>query len=402
MKKTKSILGKKKCYGCAVCVDVCPSNAIELKLDENGFLQPQIDLSVCLNCGLCSRFCLEQKEVRLSNEGVLRMYAAWSLEPEVREGSASGGAFSQIAISFLRKGGRRVVFAAGHFESDVLHHEMFFNDCDFVRWQNSKYVQSDMSGTYKKVYNKLKEGYLVLFSGTPCQVFALNLYLIGKSYDGTLFTIDIVCHGVPSYKLIEMSSRLTGSSISKFRTKDAGWGLEAKRVVYKSGVVSKKHSDDVFYLMFESDRFLRKSCYTCPFSRLPRVGDLSIGDYWGDLSFLKKEDVEKGVSLVLRNTEKGDRLLAIVEHSINKIETRNIEDVLLNNPNVFTNSSELAEISDSDKLWLVKYFDFRYVREFLVFGKIGGCFLNSKKRNKLMDQKKTRVKNMVSNMKSGL
>jgi hypothetical protein len=105
---------------------------------------------------------------------------------------------------------------------------------------------------------------------------------------------------------------------------------------------------------------------------------------------------------VLRNTEKGDRLLAIVEHSINKIETRNIEDVLLNNPNVFTNSSELAEISDSDKLWLIKYFDFRYVREFLVFGKIGGYFLNSKKRNRLIQQKRTRVKDMVSNMKSVL
>mgnify|MGYP003303423702 CR=1 FL=1 len=199
-----------------------------------------------------------------------------------------------------------------------------YDELDDSKCQDIASRLNQISNDLNSVYNKLKEGYLVLFSGTPCQVSALNLYLIGKSYDGTLFTIDIVCHGVPSYKLIEMSSRLTGSSISKFRTKDAGWGLEAKRVVYKNGVVSKKHSDDVFYLMFESDRFLRKSCYTCPFSRLPRVGDLSIGDYWGDLSFLKKEDVEKGVSLVLRNTEKGDRLLAIVEHSINKIETRNI------------------------------------------------------------------------------
>lgn len=307
-----TLASPKECCGCAACIDACSRQAIWLKEDLNGYYFPIIETEKCVECGACRQSChiLQSHKVVKNDCKQSLPYAAWSLNPEIIEKSASGGIFAQTAYNFLSQPHSYVYGASLQNDSSVRHIEI--NNIDeLYKLQNSKYQQSVCTGIYAQVKKRLKEGAKVFFSGTPCEIAALYVYL---KYNSVLlqklFTAEVICHGVPSNKIHRLGLRYAGAqSIQSYRTKSKGW-LNGNRLVYnyadgRCEECATRTKDFIFrtYLSFS---FSRKSCYICKYSTLNRVADLTLGDFWGfDKS---KYNNYKGISLVLVNSEKGKEL----------------------------------------------------------------------------------------------
>lgn len=302
------------CTGCTACASVCPKHAILMEKDEWGFPRPQIDASLCVDCGGCRKVCpalqLPQRKERLPEE---LFYAAYHKDESVRMQSSSGGAFSALASTVLRRGG--VVCAAAFDESyKSVRHIIITAEEELPALRASKYLQSDMSGVMQAVREKLRAGREVLFVGTPCQVAGLHMFL-KKEYE-TLTTVDIVCHGVPSPRIYQdyvawlehrRGSRLTGYT---FRDKRwSWWRFNMKAAFLDGGAYYGKWESDPYYRGFLNDYFLRECCYSCKFSKHERYSDITLSDFWGysatDGGF---PDDDKGISMCMCNTVKGQNL----------------------------------------------------------------------------------------------
>lgn len=298
----------KDCCGCNACEQICPKKCITFKYDNEGFSYPEIDETSCVNCGACIKHCpiLSDAE-RGENPDV---YAAKLNDRATAFKSTSGGVFVPLAESILKKNG--VVFGCAYDENLVARHIAITDINDLIKLQCSKYVQSDTSGIYSQVKKALTEDRYVLFSGTGCQVAGLKTFL-GKDYP-KLFTVDIVCHGVPSGKLFsryleylggKMGGKITSYS---FRSKEKkGWDLYYK-VTTKTKSKSGYGFFDPYYNAFLNCKIYRESCYSCKFANSTRPSEITLADFWG-IEKINPDFYDKnGVSLVLVNNKKGTEL----------------------------------------------------------------------------------------------
>ena len=339
------IKDKKNCCGCSACVQICPQQCIYTEADKEGFLYPKADTEKCINCGLCERVCPIINQFESHNP--LKVYAAFNPDEEIRKNSSSGGVFSALAEYVLDQAG--VVFGARFDENwDVIHDFVEMKE-NMSRFRGSKYVQSDIKECYKEAQHFLKSGRQVLFSGTPCQIAGLKKYL-RKEYD-KLLTVDVVCHGVPSprvwndYKeyikrLMGASGKNTVSSSLKdipvitgvsFRDKRNGWkkfGFAAEMAaakVAKNSVLPPINSfyetvnENLYLQGFIRNLYLRPSCYDCQFKCGKSHSDITLADYWQIAKFYPELDDDKGISLVLTNTENGESVFNALK--LNKTTT---------------------------------------------------------------------------------
>ena len=313
MEEFIEILQKEDCCGCGACAAVCPKKAISMKEDEAGFVFPSVDGSLCVACGKCRGVCVFKKD-GVGENGEPEVYAASNLDENVLMDSSSGGVFTALAQTVLERGG--AVFGAAWTEGPSLSHICVENQSELERLRGSKYVQSMTLDTFSWVKTMLREGRPVCYSGTPCQIAGLKAYL-GKEYED-LFTVDLVCHGVPSMKmLLDDLKNLTKDNVGsvtdiRFRDKSRGWGVNG---TVKSGTKKKKYnaSTSPYYFYFLKGEVYRESCYHCRFPSENRQGDITLGDYWGiRLELVEKlggVDPDKGISCVLVNTQKGKKWL---------------------------------------------------------------------------------------------
>ena len=303
------IKDKRKCTGCAACVQVCPRNCIEFLEDDEGFSYPIVDETACINCNLCEAVCPVINQGKKSSP--LLICASKNKDKAIREQSSSGGVFSLFAQQVIAKNG--VVFGAKFDENWEVVHGYSETEEGLAAFRKSKYVQSYIGNTFKEVKQFLKAGREVLYSGTPCQIAGLKLYL-RKDYD-KLLTLDHICHGVPSRKIWRMylSSVLgdkrhsTIENIS-FREKTYGWSRFSMCINMKEQSKSLVHEllDENIYLRgFLRDLYLRPSCHACPAKKLKSGSDITLADFWGVESLLPHFYDKRGVSLVTINTEKG-------------------------------------------------------------------------------------------------
>lgn len=299
---------KNKCCGCHGCMNICPKNAITMVEDEKGFKYPEIDSKKCIECNLCENVCPILNKTKNDSEPVA--YAAYNVDEEVRKSSSSGGIFTLLANYILENDG--VIFGAA-FESDFsVKHIEINNKSDLDKLRTSKYVQSSIEDTYKKARNYLNKGVKVLFTGTPCQIEGLYSFL-RKDYEN-LYTQDIICHGVPSPKVWRKYLEYREKQDSKkpvrinFRQKDDGWNLYALLLQYDNSAYKKNHRDDFFMKAFLRDVCLRDSCYNCSFKSKNRKSDITLADFWGIQEIDRTMDDDKGTSLVIVNTIKGNEL----------------------------------------------------------------------------------------------
>ncbi len=311
-KTSTAVLEKKLCTGCGSCAVVCPHKSIEMKNDEEGFLIPFFDTKTCTNCALCVSHChvLNSSYSNSQNPIAFSAYA----QDEIRKESSSGGLFTVLANHILDVGG--TVCGAAFSQDWSVEHILVSNKDDLWKLRGSKYVDSVLFPILKDIKKTLEKGNYVLFSGCPCQVSALNRYL-DKNYEN-LYTIDIICHGVPSPKawhsyLEQNFNKDTIKNIS-FRSNKTGWAnLSFKAEMYNGDIVSQQCASNTFYSAYVEKLLLRKSCESCKFATIPRQGDITIGDFWGVHSYNPSFDDNKGLSIALINNSKGESLYNKIE-----------------------------------------------------------------------------------------
>lgn len=309
-----NILENSLCSGCHACAIVCPNQCIQMTSDDEGFWYPQVDNEKCIDCGLCEKVCpIIHKWNPDANRSATSM-AAINNDEEIRHYSSSGGIFTLIAEAILNRGG--VVFGAA-FADDFksVHHICVDNYDDLNLLRGSKYVQSCIGDTYKQTKDYLDSGRIVLFTGTPCQIGGLNSYL-RKPYVN-LYTQDIICHGVPSpmvwKKYVELRERNAESSTKRisFRHKKYGWKTFSVLFEFSNNTEYEMNlREDPFMRAFLSNSCLRPSCYDCSFKGIERQSDITLADFWGIENVLPDMDDDKGTSLVLVHSKKGEELIA--------------------------------------------------------------------------------------------
>lgn len=342
-----------ECTGCSLCHDVCQHQAIKIIENKDGFISPIIDQSLCVDCGLCKKTCpvLNLHSVSDNRLHNLKVYEAWAEDDNIRKRSSSGGVFGQIAYDTLKKGGIVIGVA---FDGIKAFHTVVSSIDELSLIQDTKYVQSYAQDSYKATYELLKLGNNVVFSGTPCQVAACKSFLSHKKHNGKLLTIELVCHGVPSYLALKKSIEYADAKmVVHFREKSQGWGYHSQRMCYEAkdgGLKYRNRDEDLFYRMFFSEKLLRPSCYTCPFAHFPRVADITIGDSWGTNND-EKEEVYKGLSLLLINNANGQEW---IRNSKIKLRNTSIFDSLYINRNVYTPfpSPDLIELKHDIGDWI--------------------------------------------------
>ena len=315
------ILDKKNCCGCTACMQVCPQQCITMAADGEGFTYPSVNMQECIDCHLCEKVCpiLNQGQP-CEPKGI---YAAQSGDEKVLMNSSSGGVFTVLAEKTIEENG--VVFGARFNEKwEVVH--------DYTETKEGLEVfRGSIGNTYKEVKVFLKQNRVVLFSGTPCQIRGLKLFL-RKEYDN-LLTVDFICHGVPSPKVWRMYLEET---IKYWRKKSASYRsvMEIKSVSFRDKCLGwkrfsfsftfsiiDKHGErkiissseplekNVFMRGFMSNLFLRPACHECKCREFRSGSDITIADCWGLNKVYPKMDDDKGYSLCI---VKNERLLGII------------------------------------------------------------------------------------------
>lgn len=309
-----------KCCGCTFCAAICPQGAIQMLPDKLGFLYPVIDQAKCVDCGLCDKVCSFVQDVeavkRVPKNVKVEVLAARHKNSEILSQSQSGGAFSAMAEQVLNDGG--LVYGAAFDDSFMVRHIRVDSIEGLAALRGSKYVQSDLKGIYGQIIGDLRNGFEVMFAGTPCQVAGLKSY-IPKALQENLLTVDFICHGVPSPSVwkdyLDYMSRQGTIVKANFRDKSvAGWKEHKETFIYNNG---KKNVADSFRVLFYKNIMLRHSCSVCPYNIMNHKSDVTIADFWGVDEIVPQMDGPEGTSMVICNTSEGQELMVRASDVLN-------------------------------------------------------------------------------------
>lgn len=307
------------CTGCCTCMNICKQNAIHMKADKEGFYIPEIDAESCVDCGMCYRVC-PAKDDNTALES-LNGYLIRLRDESLLKNSASGGAFAGIAKYMLEKKNAIVVGAAVS-ENLSVNHVVVESLKELHKLQSSKYVQSYMGDVSRKVCSFLKNGRTVLFSGTPCQIAGLYR-MVPPGKRENLYTIDLVCHGVPSPELlkrqIEMDSQSRQGKVVDYRfryknPKEKSFSSYMMMMMMSRGLpIIRRTSQDLFFNLFMKGLDFRECCYNCKYANLKRIGDFTVGDC-DSREFYPEFYPDESNSILLINTQKARELWNEIEN----------------------------------------------------------------------------------------
>lgn len=350
-KKFIAPLPSEKCTGCTACVSVCPVKCLTIVKDTEGFYKVHVDYKKCIKCGKCQQVCHVNK---MNNKRVNPEAYAVKCEDEIRSNSSSGGVFYSLAKKILEENG--VVYGAGFNKKFELNHMKIDNIKDLYILQGSKYLESNLGTIYSDIKNELENGGKVLFSGTPCQVKGLKSFL-QKEYSN-LYTADVVCHGVPSSEVfkryIEFIEKQNDSKVIKysFRNKDNGWKKFNTKIVFENGTeIVEPFDKNIYMLGFLRNVYLRRSCYSCTSNNFTSGSDITLADFWGINEIEPEFDDDKGVSLVILNSEKGKQIFTDISKKMSVSRVKLEEAIVFNKAIVkpaFRNNNRANFFADID------------------------------------------------------
>lgn len=350
---------RRECCGCSACKAICPVDAISMHTDAMGFMYPVVNEALCIECGSCVKVCdFRKKREKIDYRGLeIPVFAARNRDGEVLARSQSGGVFTALSNLIPEEGG--AVYGAVSERGGKVAHRRAVTFVERRAFCGSKYIQSDMGDCFRSVRKDLKEGLEVLFSGTPCQVAGLLEY-IPEKLQGKLFTVDFICHGVPSPAVwrdyLDYMSR-KGEIISfSYRDKEAGWSSGDESVTYADG---HKSFTEIFRVLYHKNIMHRPSCGSCPYQLRHRKADITISDFWGIEEIIKDFDSSQGASMVLCNNDKG---LAYFQRACRELITGqvNVTENFLRrkNPNLLRPSVLHKDNEAFEKAYLEKGFRF--------------------------------------------
>lgn len=299
----KNVCREGLCTGCMACSAVCPVGAININ-ESIVCYSAEIDEKKCINCGKCVKTCQVNHPVQL--DPPLYWKQGWARDMTVRSCSSSGGVASAVMHAFIKHQG--VVYACA-FDKGEFRYIRVSTVEDISKVRGSKYVKSNPIDIYRLLKKDLQSEKKVLFIGLPCHIAGMKNYL-GKRLCENLYTIDLICHGTPSHLVLKDFLINLGIDIGeledvRFRIKDLMGDYFEYQPIYELGV------RDEYMVSFLNGLSYTENCYSCVYAQINRVADISLGDAWG--SDLAYEERNKGISLVLVQTEKGKQILAEAE-----------------------------------------------------------------------------------------
>lgn len=301
------LIDKRQCTGCGACMYTCPQGAVTM-VESEGFVFPKVNSSICVDCGACGKVC--HASVKSSGQR-LAQYYGWHNNEEIRADSSSGGAFTALAQTILYTSG--LVYAHAFDPVSQYVRCMRADSLEHIKiMRQSKYVESELYSAFEQIENDLDAERTVMFTGTPCQCAAVQK-LFGDNH--RLFTVSLLCHGVSSPKhfgehLRNISGKHIVSNV-RMREKKLGWHDYVMGLHYSDTErVDFRHytTDAYYYCDMVLSLCLRDSCYACTYSNT-HMSDITIGDFWKIRSVNAAADDNKGISLMIANTEKGANLL---------------------------------------------------------------------------------------------
>lgn len=333
------------CTGCALCHDVCTTGAIIMSVSKDGFKYPIIDGNKCIKCGKCQKKC----PVINDNEFHESKNALYGRLVDDIELNSSGGLCKALAKAVMLDGG--MVFGAVLVHDEVVHLKAT-NENEYTAMSGSKYLQSNMEGVYDQIAEELNKNNKVLFMGCPCQCAAVDINFKSKKNYGNLYVCEILCHGVPSPGIFKdwirfLENKYNSSVVNYyFRSKKNGWSRPSIEIVFENGKrIFQSHNESYYHMWFGKHLSLRKSCYECKYRNIKRVADVTVGDFWGIKNLdVVDNDIEKGTSVLLINTDKGQRLLDLAR-KVNNVFLKEIsvDDAYVNNTPSLSNFSMPVE-----------------------------------------------------------
>lgn len=332
------ITDKTKCCGCNACAQICPKHCITMKLDNEGFLYPKVDTNTCIDCGLCEKTCPQINPTERDNRETPKVYAAYAKQDDLRMRSTSGGVATLLAEQMLKSGA--YICGAVYEEKFKVKLIVTRNEDDIKRIQTSKYIQAEVGNVYSEIKTLLDKGEKVFVCTMPCQIAGLYRYL-RKEYNN-LYTCDLVCKGVPPHKLlrafVKSLEEKQGSECisvwSKYKNDKMPWGRLGSQYSFKNGkiIYTNGQTDKYMQLFLGTGFVVRPSCMECQFKGIPRISDISCGDFWG-IRDCSKIDADKGVTVVMLNNKKAEHLFDCIKNQM-VVEEHSVDEATKQNPHI--------------------------------------------------------------------
>ena len=339
----------KWCCGCTSCASACPTDAITMQPNDEGFLMPYVDKTKCIGCGKCDRSCPhlntseDMSDFSLKSFEGKPSYLYFSILDE-RKNSASGGFVYDAMRAAINNNG--VICGCVWDDKMKAVHIVSDKKEDLQRMQSSKYVQSDLTGCYPEVRKALKNHRKVVFCGTPCQTAGLKHYL-GKTDTENLISICLICHGVASPlawkkwaaviekkyngKLVNVNMR--DKSYEGYSTSYSKYTLRSVLNESTRYVGMPTYLADPYIFLFTDDLYLRKSCNRCQYKADQNGADIIVGDFYESTPSAGN----LGCSCIMAMTEKGRQFVKTLDGEILESDYKTVGVV---NPMLWTSVKE--------------------------------------------------------------
>lgn len=313
------IVEHEKCCMCYACVNICPKHCIVPVKEKNGEIHPYIDEANCIKCGLCQRICPSNKLVEAYVPK--HVYAACSKYTDVHNNSTSGGIARELSDYILSCDG--IVYGTVLFGTEAQVRRIT-SDKELKQLTGSKYLHSHMKGALSNIKRDVLSGRTVLVIGTPCQIAAVKQF-VSKEYNN-LYLVDILCHGAPSQDCFANGLALETNDEADNITFRTGATYELTITTKNSKVIKVPYRICYWLNGFLEGMLFRENCYSCPYAKESRVGDITLGDFWGlDASSKLYDKRHQGINVVLVNSDKGSQLFRAIKNKI-EIEERTLEE----------------------------------------------------------------------------
>jgi len=299
------------CTACGACLNACPFDAIAWRTDVHGEPRPAVNAARCRDCGVCGTAC-PQMSPETARHAPLESHACWLQDEKALARCSSGGAAHALGAAVLAQGG--IVFGCAYTEGECRHIRVA-TDAELALLAGSKYVWSDVGHAFRDIRQELADATErpVLFIGTPCQVDGLRKFLKTAATSPRLFTADLICHGTPPPNYIRDFLRQTeGDEPETLTCRDRNGvalhgTLKDGRAFHHTG----GFACNAYLEAYIRGLTYRERCYTCPYAVPQRIGDLTLGDYWGIPRRHLPPDAPEPLSIVYVNTPQGKRLLQL-------------------------------------------------------------------------------------------